>query len=159
MKYFLIVLTIVLYGINTKAQLVPSMRETGEDSVKAVINNLFTGMKTADAALLKTCFADSMVLQTISRDKAGNLVVKNEDPAGFIDFVSKEAPGNADERITFDVVKVDGPLAIAWTPYKFYYKGQFSHCGVNSFQLVRFNGEWKIQYLIDTRRKQGCKSE
>jgi hypothetical protein len=157
MKYFLIVLTIVLCGINTKAQLVPSMQETAEDSVKAVINKLFTGMKTADAALLKTCFADSMVLQTISR--AGKLVVKNEDPAGFIDFISKEAPGNADERITFDVVKVDGPLAIAWTPYNFYYKGQFSHCGVNSFQLVRFNGEWKIQYLIDTRRKQGCKSE
>ena len=149
MKYFLIVLTIVLFGINTKAQ-------TAEDSVKAVINKLFTGMKTADAALLKTCFADSMVLQTISRDKEGKLVVKSEDPADFIDFISKEAPGNADERITFDVVKVDGPLAIAWTPYNFYYKGQFSHCGVNSFQVVRFNGEWKIQYLIDTRRKQGC---
>lgn len=159
MKYFLIVLTIVLCGINTKAQLVPSMRETAEDSVKAVINKLFTGMKTADASLLKTCFADSMVLQTISRDKAGKLIVKNEDPADFIDFVSKETPGNADERITFDVIKVDGPLAIAWTPYNFYYKGQFSHCGVNSFQLVRFNGEWKIQYLIDTRRKQGCKNE
>jgi Putative lumazine-binding len=159
MKYFLIVLTIVLCGINTKAQLVPSMRETAEDSVKTVINKLFTGMKTADASLVKMCFADSMVLQTISRDKAGKLVVKNEDPAGFIDFISKEAPGNADERITFDVVKVDGPLAIAWTPYNFYYKGQFSHCGVNSFQLVRFNDEWKIQYLIDTRRKLGCKSE
>jgi hypothetical protein len=152
MKYFLIVLTIVLCGINTKAQ-------TAEDSVKTVINKLFTGMKTADASLLKTCFADSMILQTISRDKAGKLIVKNEDPAGFIDFISKEAPGNADERITFDVVKVDGPLAIAWTPYNFYYKGEFSHCGVNSFQLVRFNNEWKIQYLIDTRRKQGCKTE
>ncbi|HNA01067.1 MAG TPA: hypothetical protein PLN49_09415, partial [Ferruginibacter sp.] len=62
----------------------------------------------------------------------------------------------ADERITFDVVRVDGALAIAWTPYKFYFNGKFSHCGVNSFQLVRFNGEWKIQYLIDTRRKAGC---
>ncbi len=62
MKYFLIVLTLVLCGINTKAQLVTTMRETAEDSVKAVINKLFTGMKTADASLLKTCFADSMIL-------------------------------------------------------------------------------------------------
>jgi hypothetical protein len=159
MKYFLIVLTIVLCGIKVKAQLVPPMRETAEDSVKAVIKKMFTGMKNADVVLLKSCFADSMVLQTISRNKEGKLMVKNEDPSGFIDFVSKEAPGNADERIVFDVIKTDGPLAIAWTPYNFYYKGQFSHCGVNSFQLVRFNGEWKIQYLIDTRRKQGCKSE
>lgn len=149
MKYFFIVLTVLVYGITAKAQ-------TAEDSVKTVINRMFTGMKSADAVLLKTCFADSMVFQTISRNKEGQLIVKNEDPAGFIDFVSKESAGNADERITFDVVKVDGPLAIAWTPYNFYYKGAFSHCGVNSFQLVRFNGEWKIQYLIDTRRKQGC---
>jgi hypothetical protein len=139
----------MVYGTTAKGQ-------TAEDSVKAVINKMFTGMKSADAGLLKSCFADSMVLQTISRNKEGQLIVKNEDPAGFIDFVSKESAGNADERITFDVVKADGPLAIAWTPYNFYYKGTFSHCGVNSFQLVRFNGEWKIQYLIDTRRKQGC---
>jgi hypothetical protein len=149
MKYFFIVLTVLVTGIAGHAQ-------TAEDSVKTVINRMFTGMRSADAGMLKTCFADSMILQTISRNKEGQLVVRNEDPKGFIDFVSKETAGNADERISFDMVKVDGPLAIAWTPYQFYYKGQFSHCGVNSFQLVRFNGEWKIQYLIDTRRKQGC---
>ncbi len=149
MKYFFIVLTVMMCGVTANSQ-------TPEDSVRGVINNMFTAMKTADAGLLKSCFADSMVLQTISRNKEGKLLVKNEAPSGFIDFVSKESPGNADERITFEVVKIDGPLAIAWTPYNFYYKGQFSHCGVNSFQLVRFNGEWKIQYIIDTRRKQGC---
>lgn len=148
MKYFLILLTVLVYG-NASAQ-------TAEDSVKVVINKMFTGMKNADPELLKACFADSMVLQTISKNKEGKLIIVNENPADFIDFIRKEAVGNADERITFDVVKVDGPLAIAWTPYKFYYKGQFSHCGVNSFQLVRFNGEWKIQYIIDTRRKTGC---
>ena len=152
MKYFFIVLTVVVYGTTVKAQ-------TAEDSVKAVINRMFTGMKTANPALLKSSFADSMVLQTISKNKEGKLIVVDENPADFIGFISKELRGNVDERITFDVVKVDGPLAIAWTPYNFYYKGQFSHCGVNSFQLVRFNGEWKIQYLIDTRRKQGCKEE
>jgi len=63
----------------------------------------------------------------------------------------------ADERIVFETIRIDGPLASVWTPYNFYYEGKFSHCGVNSFQLVKINGEWKIQYLIDTRRKQGCK--
>ena len=149
MKYFFIVLTVMVCGNVVKAQ-------TAEDSVKSVINKMFIGMKTANAVMVKSCFADSMVLQTIARNKEGMLLVKNEDPAGFIDFISKESAGNADERIVFDVVKVDGPLAIAWTTYNFYYKGQFSHCGVNSFQLVRFSREWKIQYLIDTRRKQGC---
>ena len=113
MKCFFIVLTIMMCGATAKGQLVPTIRETAEDSVKSVINNMFTGMKTADTVLLKSCFADSMILQTISRNKEGKLIVRNEVPSGFIDFVSKESPGNADERITFDVIKVDGPLAIA----------------------------------------------
>ena len=28
--------------------------------------------------------------------------------------------------------------------------------GVKKDQLVRINGRWKIQYLIDTRRRVGC---
>lgn len=34
--------------------------------------------------------------------------------------------------------------------------GNFSHCGVNSFQLFHDNGQWKIIYLIDTRQRTGC---
>ena len=116
---------------------------------------MFTGMKTADAVLLKSCFADSMVLQTISRNKEGKLVVKNENPSGFIDFVSKEAPGNADERITFDVVKVMG-LPLPGHRIIFIIKENLAIAELIHFSWFAFNGEWKIQYLIDTRRKQGC---
>lgn len=149
MKYFLIVLTVLAGTTSLRAQ-------TAEDSVKAVINKMFTAMKNADGAALKSCFADSAIMQTIGRNTEGKTIIRNDGTAGFIDFVSKEKPGAADERISFETVKVDGPLAIAWTPYNFYYNGQFSHCGVNSFQLVRMGGEWKVQYIIDTRRKTGC---
>ncbi len=149
MKYFFIVLTMLFYTIKSDAQL-------PEDSVKSVINQMFSGMKQADTSLLKGCFAESMILQTITTGKDGKTTVSTENKNNFIAFIGKELPGTADERIVFETVKVDGPLAIAWTPYQFYYKGKFSHCGVNSFQLVRFNGEWKIQYLIDTRRRLGC---
>jgi hypothetical protein len=79
-----------------------------------------------------------------------------ESISTFFASVARTPAGMLDERIRFEVVKVDGPLAIVWTPYEFYYNGRYSHCGVNSFQLVRLNGKWMIQYLIDTRRKK-CK--
>lgn len=132
-----------------------SHAQLAEDSVKATINNLFKAMKTSDAVLLKSVFADSAVLQTIET-RAGNTKVKTDAVDGFIESISKLPAGAADEQITFDVIKIDGALASVWTPYKFYFNGKFSHCGVNSFQLVRFNGEWKIQYLIDTRRRTDC---
>jgi Putative lumazine-binding len=149
MKLFFVFLTFTGFSLVTKAQ-------TAEDSVKITINKLFDGMKSSDAGLLKTAFADSAILQTITRNKEGHIIIQNETMEAFATSISKLPKGDADERIVYDVIKIDGPLAIVWTPYKFYYKGAFSHCGVNSFQLVKLNGIWKIQYLIDTRRKKGC---
>ena len=150
MKRILILLTAVMF-ISTfiKAQ-------SAEDSVKAVVNQLFAAMKGANAVMLKETFADSAVLQTIRRKQDGTFFVQDEKVSDFVEQIGKAKKDSLDERITFETVKIDGPLAIAWTPYKFYYAGKFSHCGVNSFQLVRINGRWKIQFLIDTRRRQGC---
>ena len=150
MKCILTALTVLLITGNLSAQ-------SAEDSVKTVVNNLFVAMKNGDASLFKTVFSDSAILQTISRSKEGKTLVRTESVDEFASFVSQLKKDSADERIRFETIKIDGPLAIAWTPYNFYYNGKFSHCGVNSFQLVRFDDGWKIQYLVDTRRRTGCK--
>ena len=129
--------------------------QTAEDGIKQTINQLFTAMKNADAKGLQACFADSAVLQTIV-DNEGKISVHNEQVSDFASSIGKLQQGDADERVLYDVIKVDNELAIVWAPYKFYWKGTFSHCGTDSFQLLRIDGEWKIQYLIDTRRKEKC---
>lgn len=148
MKYLLLLVSVAFYHVANA--------QSAEDSVKAAVNQLFTAMKNADSALLINSFADSALLQTIANNKEGKVELRNESTAAFAGFINKQQKGFADERIAFDVLKIDGPLAMVWASYKFYYKGKFSHCGVDSFQLVRVNGKWKIQYLIDTRRTQGC---
>ena len=145
MKHVSCFLLALVFISNANAQ-------TAEDSVKSVINQLFAAMKSSDAKRLQDCFADSAILQTIT----ANGKIRNEQVSAFASQIASLPKDAADERIRFEVVKVDDKLAIAWTPYRFYYSGKFSHCGVNSFQLVRLNGAWKIQYLIDTRRKNGC---
>lgn len=149
MKKLIILIICCTFAIQIFAQ-------SAEDSIKATVTMLFTAMKAADAQMLQRAFADSAILQTIIKNKDGLVNVRNESVKEFADFLSKEQKGNADERITFGSVKIDADLASVWTPYQFYYKGVFSHCGVNSFQLIKINGAWKIQYLIDTRRKDGC---
>jgi hypothetical protein len=149
MKYLIFLTTVLSLTFTASAQ-------STEDSVKAVVNQLFDAMKNADATLLRQAFADSAIMQTITRTKDGKTSVQNEEIKDFADFVSKQTKGAADERISFETIKIDSPLAFVWAPYKFYYNGKFSHCGVDAFHLIRFNDAWKIQYLIDTRRKQGC---
>ncbi len=129
--------------------------QTAEESVKATITHFFEGMKKADTVLLKSTLSTTAILQTI-KNKNGDISISDESIAAFIAFVGKQQPGAADEQIVFETVKIDGTLASVWTPYKFYFNGKFSHCGVNSFQLVKLGNVWKIHFIIDTRRKDGC---
>lgn len=118
------------------------------DAIKESVEKLFTGMKNADTIMIKSVFADNAILQTITK----NDVVKTEKLQNFLSSFSKLSKNDADEKIKFETIHIDGNLASVFTPYEFYYKGKFSHCGANSFQLVKQNDVWKIQYLIDTRR-------
>jgi hypothetical protein len=125
-----------------------------QDSVAVVqvIQNMFTAMKTSDTNLLKNCFSPTTIFQTIA-NKNGVIEIKNQPLQDFINSIGKQSSGSLDERITIDKLFIDDRLASVWTPYQFYYKSTYSHQGVNSFQLVKVNDGWKIQYLIDTRRK------
>lgn len=123
-------------------------QKTAEDEVKESVEKLFAGMKNADTTMIKSVFADNAILQTITK----NNIVKTDKVQDFVNSISKLSKNDADEKIKFEAIHIDGSLASVFTPYEFYFKGKFSHCGANSFQLVKQNDMWKIQYLIDTRR-------
>lgn len=130
--------------------------QTAEDSIKNVINIMFTGMKNSDTALVKSCFSETAFMQTFGKDKEGKNVITTDSPSDFAKIIATIPAGAADEQIVFKDLKIDGPMAAVWTPFKLYFNGKFYSCGVNSFQLVRLNNEWKIQYILDTRRKTNC---
>ena len=146
-KAMLIILTII--STNVFAQ-------SDEEAIKQTINNLFDGMRKTDTSLIRTAFTDAPILQTVVKNKEGKTILLTEPLDSFMVAMGKPHKEIYDERIVFDVIKIDGELAVAWTPYKFYVDEKFSHCGVDSFQLIKINGKWKIQYLVDTRRRQGC---
>jgi len=135
---------------------IETFSQSEEDSVKQTVMNLFKGMKTSDTSLLRSAFSPSAIMQTVVKNKEGNVMIHSEPVDSFVAFIAKPHKEVYDERISFSVVRIDGELATVWTPYKFYLDEKFLHCGVNSFQLVKLNGNWKIQYIIDTRRRVGC---
>ncbi|WP_312079123.1 nuclear transport factor 2 family protein [Chryseobacterium sp.] len=127
-------------------------QQNSNTEIEKPIRDLFLAMKNADAVLIKSVFTETAVLETITDEG-----VKPQNISSFIGQVSKTQKNDLDERISIEAIHSDGNLASVFTPYSFYFKGKLSHCGANSFQLVKQNGEWKIQYLIDTRRKDNCK--
>ncbi|GEP96812.1 hypothetical protein CCY01nite_30720 [Chitinophaga cymbidii] len=105
--------------------------------------------------MVKAVFADNAILQTISGKQEGAPVLVTGSLQQFLRAVGAPHTDVWDERITFERIMVDGALASVWTPYRFYLNEKFSHCGVNSFQLMKSASGWKIIYLVDTRYSSG----
>lgn len=148
-RIILSALLVLMFGLSAFSQ-------SEEKAVEDVIRSLFEGMKTKNAEQVSAAFYSEGLMQTVQAKPEGSTVASN----AVADFVKRIATTPAetilDERILDYQIKVDGTMASAWTPYRFYVNGNFSHCGVNSFQLVKMADGWKIVYIIDTRRKEPC---
>lgn len=133
-----------------------SFAQTDQKEVEKVIATLFEGMKSKNPVQVEQAFLKDALMQTTIIGEEGASINSNS----VQDFVTRIAttPDDTilDERITEYQIKIDGHMASAWTPYRFYVNDEFSHCGVNSFQLIYTSEGWKIAYIIDTRRKIGC---
>lgn len=151
MRTAIFLFAFLVYSTNMSAQI-------NQDSIAItqVIDNLFLGMKTGDSNLVRNTFHPNVKLETIFINKNGETKLKNEDLDNFIIAVGTPHEGEWNEKIISYTTQIDQIMAHVWANYKFYVDKLFIHCGVNSFQLVKLNNEWKIIHLIDTRRKKDC---
>ncbi|MBD8487947.1 hypothetical protein IFO69_04205 [Echinicola sp. CAU 1574] len=130
--------------------------DTDELEVKSVIDAMFKGLEDKDTAMIRAAFSEGARLETISQ-RLEEVSTRSQSVEDFVSGIGKvPAEMELEERLLDYKIKIDGPMAAVWTPYAFYVNGELSHCGVNSFQLVKFTKGWKIVYIIDTRRKEGC---
>jgi hypothetical protein len=127
------------------------------EEVKKTVQLFFEAFHDQDSTLIKSTTGSGIIMQTIGRDKEGTSVVKTSDFNDFLkSIVSIPDSIKFQEKLLSYQIKVDGSMANAWTPYELWINDSLSHCGVNSFQLHKQDGTWKIIYLIDTRRREHC---
>ncbi len=141
----------ILFLSTTLAQ------ENDKLAVKEAIETFFEGFHNQDSTIIKKAVSDTIVLQTVARDKKEGEYVRSDKFQDFLkSIVGIPKTTKFKEKIKSYNIQIDGAMAHAWTPYEFWINDEFHHCGVNSFQLFKDTGRWKIIYLIDTRRKEGC---
>ncbi len=119
----------------------PSGAEAQTDEERAVIaaaQALFDAMEALDPE----AFRDSMVpegflvavgfetMQRTTRDRFATRLAEQTQPMF--------------ERMWDPQVRIDGPVATLWAPYDFYRGIEFSHCGIDAFQLANTPEGWKV---------------
>jgi hypothetical protein len=137
------------------AQQSAAQESAAQAEVRAVIDRLFDGMRAGDGEVVRGVFHSEARLMTTAL-REGVPVIREDAVEGFAAAVGSPRDDVWDERLHDVEIRVDGNLASAWTPYRFYAGERFSHCGVNAIQLVRDDNGWKILQLVDTRRREGC---
>jgi len=127
--------------------------------IKNTIDTFFDGLHKGDTILINKVISNKIILQTVFVNKSKKSSLKTESKKNFFEAISNKKEGDIwFEKLISVSIHIDGDLASVWAPYEFYFNNKFSHCGANSFQLFNNNGTWEIIYLVDTRRREKCKS-
>ena len=126
-------------------------------AVKRVITTFFDGMRRGDSTMVRRTLAPAAVFHSFGGEPGQTPTLEIENINGFLKAVGTPHTQIWDERVEFERVLIDANLASVWAPYEFYLGSKFSHCGYDSFQLVKLADGWKIAHVIDTRRKEKCK--
>ncbi len=138
--------------------LFPFLSVAQDADILKPVYQLFDGMRAGDSTAVRDAFMPAAIMETISTDKAGNVIVKQGELSDFVTAVGTPHDAQWDEKIWSYKVRKDGNLATVWTDYTFYLGEKLSHCGINSFTLVKQAEDWKIKHLIDTRRRENCQT-
>jgi len=145
---------LLIFGLINMASF---SQKSEELDVRQTIDDFFMAFHAKDSVAMNQVVNQTIVLQTIEKNNEGIGILKTER---FLDMIAHitSIPDSIsfEERLTDYNIQIDGNMAHVWTPYEFWFKGVFHHCGVNSFQLFKDKVSWKIIYLIDTRRIKGC---
>jgi len=150
MKQILFIILIV-FTLSFRAQ------NSESKAAKQTIVEFFKAFHKQDTTALKTMAKGDVKLQSISVNNEGKTVLTESDYGKFLKSIASIPKDNTfEEKLLSFNIQIDGNMANVWIPYEFWYNGNFSHCGVNSFQLIKEDEEWKIIYLVDTRRRDGC---
>lgn len=156
MKSYLLNSAIAFILVGILATTSPAVAQKDASQVQSTIDQLFTGMRSGDSSLVRNSFVANATLQTVAISADGSVKIQRSSVDGFAKAVGTPHTDVWDEQVYDLVIKVDGPMATVWAPYKFYRGDTFSHCGVNAFILIKDQNQWKIESITDTRRKEQC---
>lgn len=142
-KYFILIFLFI--GFAAIAQ---------KNDVQRAVEDFFVGFHQKDTVKLQSVCSDKIILQSISESKIKGNKLSTESSTAFYKSISSiPSDMKFSEKIISYTIQIDGSMAQVWAPYEFYINDKLSHSGVNTFTLFKEKDNWKIIYLIDTRRK------
>jgi hypothetical protein len=114
-------------------------------AVIAVADSLLRALSTNDTAALRRLSLDSALVGGVGTRGTQEVLslrsMRGDIARGLPAFV---------ERGFNPTALVSGWIAVVWMPYDLYRSGAWSHCGVDTFTLLKVGGAWRLASLLFT---------
>ena len=147
--------TLAALGLIASAHsLLAQTPRTPRDSVVAAVNEFFRAMTARDTAATNRIQLNDGVMFAM-RVQGDSAPISRRGADAWVRQLASTRDTLV-ERMWNPIVQVHGPLATVWAPYDIHRNGQFVHCGIDAFTLLRTPAGWKIASIAYTAEPTGC---
>jgi hypothetical protein len=156
---------IATFALSFRVVPIPSMAAQGSsgsaarraDSTAALetANALLRAISTRDAALARQVMLPGAQLVANSDPASATVRARTQNDSAFVQMLVDPGPTFL-ERMWEPTLFLQGSVATIHAAYDFHIDGAFSHCGVDTFTLVKSQGQWRISHIAYTTQRSGC---
>lgn len=149
MKTIFLTVIFIIFGSSLFAQ---TAKTEDTKAASEIPDRLFAAMKVKSFMDIKNIFMPEAQLVAVDKPRDGKGISKTRvfNAESFARIISEAKGGDFIEKMPDKKVSVDGDLAIVSGRYTFYVGEKFSHCGMNTFNLVRTETGWKVANGVST---------
>jgi hypothetical protein len=134
------------------ALFLPLLASAGDDlGPTATAQHLFDAMSAHDVNAARALFIPEATLVSVRADGKPTVVPIEK----WLEHLGTSKDAWLERMWNAKVLESSG-LAVVWADYDFHLNGKFSHCGIDSFNLVKLDAQWKISGVSYTAQTAGC---
>lgn len=153
MKKTVLILVLISAGFfQASAQNAASDAAAAKLEAIAVADRLFEAMRTKNLDAIRALFTPTGQLVAIDKPRTGEGISTTRVFTGeaFAKMISEAKGADFIEKMPQPQANVFGDLATVYGRYTFHVGDKFSHCGTNTFNLVRTKEGWRIANAAST---------
>jgi len=139
---------VICLGLLALAIPQPASAQDDTEEVLAIVQRFFDTMTAKDTAGARQVLVLDATYFSVREDTGGTRVRRSTNRA-YVEGLSTQTD-EWYERMWDPQVMIHGAIAVVWTPYDFRRNGEFSHCGVDAFTLIKTDDGWKIAGVVYT---------
>lgn len=155
--------SVLLFSLMiTISQLTIANEKSEREAVLAVVQQTFDAITSRDPTVWKTVMLEEGVAIGMSPDADSDDGEFKMHLRRNMELIENMAPNGQHylEQFTAEPkVLIHQAIAVVWGEYDFWIDGEFSHCGIDSIDLVKAGGQWKIANLMWTMERENCPTD